>query len=247
MSTLALEAITFDLDNTLWDNHEVMERTETGHYDWLDAALLDWLARRGDSAVMSFAERFPPAIYRERREALAHQYPQRRGDFSWLRERALFSLLEEYGLPRSSALLWAILAMQHFLVLRHRVTPHPEVEAMLDTLSRRYRLASITNGNVDIRRLGWQRHFPVAIAAGEILAPKPDPRPFRLALERLGARPSQALHVGDSWEEDVLPAQRLGMQVAWIAGADSGLPPGIHRLAHIRELPELIAWLERQG
>ncbi|PMR70228.1 HAD family hydrolase [Halomonas heilongjiangensis] len=246
MTSARLQAITFDLDDTLWDNHGVMERTETGHYAWLDAALADWLERRGEAPAARFAERFPLSAYQARRLELARRYPLRRGDFSWLRERALAALLEAYGLPRSAACLWAARAMQRFMALRHEVSPHPEVEPMLEALGKRYRLASITNGNVDIRRLALHRHFPVAIAAGEMFAPKPDPRPFLAALARLDTVPSRALHVGDSWLEDALPARRLGMQVAWIAAADSGLPTGIHRLAHVRELPTLIEWLERR-
>ena len=83
----------------------------------------------------------------------------------------------------------------------------------------------------------------MVIAAGELLAPKPDARPFLAALARLRSTPARALHVGDSWQEDVLPAWRLGMQVAWIDKHDecrAELPPGVHRLGHIRELAALL-------
>lgn len=260
---MRLEAITFDLDDTLWDNGGVMRRTEEGHYAWLDAALHAWLEGRrqdrleerlgghADGAEPSgargrFAERFPLAAFIERRLRLAGAHPLRRGDFTWLRHRALTELLNEYGLAAEHADHWASRAMARFMVLRHEVTPHAEVDELLDELGRRYRLASITNGNVEIARLALGRHFPVAIAAGELLAPKPDPRPFLAALARLGTPPSRALHVGDSWAEDALPARRLGMQAAWIGPDDRALPAGIHRLDHVRELPELIAWLERR-
>ncbi|GHE21003.1 hypothetical protein GCM10017767_15240 [Halomonas urumqiensis] len=223
-----------------------MQRTETGHYDWLDAALADWLAERGESQTVRFATHFPLSAFVARRQALAAAHPLRRGDFTWLRERSLMGLLKDYGLELDDAGQWAQAAMQRFMALRHEVTPYAEADDLLTALGEHYRLASITNGNVDIRRLPLGRHFPVAIAAGELYAPKPDPRPFLAALARLGCPPSQALHVGDSWQEDALPAQRLGMQVAWIGDEATRLPAGIHRLAHVRELPELIAWLEGQ-
>jgi len=246
-----LEAITFDLDDTLWDNGGVMRRTEEGHYAWLDEALADWLTGHTEGAPPAgaggrFAERFPLAAFIARRSRLAGAHPLRRGDFTWLRRRALADLLGEYGLAAEHAEHWASRAMERFMVLRHEVTPHAEVDALLDELGRRYRLASITNGNVEIARLPLGRHFPVAIAAGELLAPKPDPRPFLAALARLGTPPSRALHVGDSWAEDALPARRLGMQAAWIGTDDRALPAGIHRLDHVHELPELIRWLERR-
>jgi FMN hydrolase / 5-amino-6-(5-phospho-D-ribitylamino)uracil phosphatase len=240
-----LQALTFDLDDTLWDNHQVMVDTETGHYAWLDTALDRWLRERGDTPAQRFAERFPLEAFVARRRQLAASYPLRRGDFTWLRERALLSLLDEFGLNASAAWLWTSAAMAHFMTLRHRVTPHPEVEPLLTELGQRYRLASITNGNVDVRRLPLGRHFPVAIAAGEMFAPKPDARSFLAALARLATPPSRALHVGDSWREDVEPARRLGMRVAWISPHDDdmALPAGIHRLNHVRELPDLLRWL----
>ena len=45
---------------------------------------------------------------------------------------------------------------------------------------------------------------------------KPDPRPFRLALEALGASPANAIHVGDSLHSDVVGAIGVGMQVIHI-------------------------------
>ncbi|MGQ4877743.1 HAD family hydrolase [Billgrantia sp. LNSP4103-1] len=240
--SLPLQAITFDLDDTLWDNHGVMVATETGHYAWLDRELAAWRQTRGEPASPRFGERFPLACFEQRRRALARDYPLRRGDFTWLRERALREMLAEYGLDPAAAGLWAGAAMERFMELRHRVSPHPEVEPLLAALGQRYRLASITNGNVDVRRLTLGRHFPVAIAAGEMLAPKPDPRPFLAALARLGVAPRRALHVGDSWREDVEPARRLGMRVAWISPHvdDLPMPPGIHRLDHVCELPNLL-------
>ncbi|MBB3190231.1 HAD family hydrolase [Halomonas cerina] len=245
---MKLEAITFDLDDTLWDNGGVMARTEEGHYGWLDAALGTWLAERGEQHLGRFAERMPLTTYQHRRRELAECHPLRRGDFSWLRERALTELLEAFGLPRSAARLWAANAMARFHALRLEVTPHPEVEPMLTELGRHYRLGSITNGNLAFHRLALSRHFAVTIAAGEMHAPKPDARPFLAALSRLGTSPTRALHVGDSWKEDVMPALRLGMQAAWIApdtphGAP--LPEGAHRLRHVRELPGLLKRLER--
>ncbi len=240
--TMRLEAITFDLDDTLWDNHGVMVATELGHYEWLDRELAGWLQNRGESGSPRFAERFPLESFEQHRRALARAHPLHRGDFTWLRKRALQEMLREYGLDPVAVEQWADAAMARFMALRHRVTPHPEVELLLTSLGERYRLASITNGNVEIERLTLGRHFPVAIAAGAMLAPKPDPRPFLAALARLATSPARALHVGDSWREDVEPARRLGMQVAWISPHvdDTPMPPGVHRLDHIRELPNLL-------
>ncbi|SFH60854.1 HAD family hydrolase [Modicisalibacter xianhensis] len=246
-----IDTLTFDLDDTLWDNHPVMERAEHEHHAWLDDALATWLDETVvDEAIRRlgrYSEGYTLEHYLQRRLDVARRHPLRRGDFTWLRERALVELLEEFGLPRSAAHLWAAAAIERFLTLRHELTPYPEVVPMLDDLRSRYGLAAITNGNADLRRLELAHHFSVIIAAGEMLTPKPDARPFLAALARLGSTPSRALHVGDSWNEDVLPAWRLGMRVAWIDKRNerpASLPDGVYRLAHVRELPAL---LERLG
>lgn len=247
MTTPRLEALTFDLDDTLWDNAGVMVRTEQGHFGWLSDSLAAWLAERDDAQPNRFAERVTLEHYLARRQAMAKRYPLHRGDFTWIREQALISLLTDIGLPASAAWMWASAAMSRFHALRLEVSPYPEVEPLLAELAQRYRLASITNGNLAFDRLALRRHFMVSIAAGEMHAPKPDARPFLAALARLGTSPSRALHVGDSWKEDILPAVRLGMRAAWIApqtAPDTVLPRGVTRLSHVSELPGLLAVIE---
>ncbi|MEQ5819254.1 HAD family hydrolase [Halomonas sp. SCS19] len=234
-----LKAITFDLDDTLWDNSGVMQRTEQGHVDWLTEQLGAW--QRGREEPLT-----PPIAlsdYLRERQALARRSWSRRGDFSWLRERTLIQLLEKSGVNRAAAHWWAALAMQRFHSLRILVTPFPDTDAMLERLKGRYRLGSITNGNVAFHRLPLARHFQARIAAGEMFAPKPDPRPFLAMLARLQVKACETLHVGDSWDEDVLPAIRLGLRAIWIAPPEAEtapLPRGVTRLSRVTELPALL-------
>ena len=170
---ITLDAITFDLDDTLWDNQGVMLKTEEGHYRWLLDALTAWRSARQE-APLPLTYEAGVADYLQRRQQWASQVPERRGDFTWLRLRALEDQLEASGLPRSAALLWAAAAMNEFHRLRVQVTPHPEAAGLLSALAERYRLAAITNGNIHLKRQPLAAHFPVAIAAGELLAPKPE-------------------------------------------------------------------------
>lgn len=134
--------------------------------------------------------------------------------------------------------------MNEFHRLRVQVTPHPEAADLLAALGRRYRLAAITNGNIHLKRHPLSGYFPVAIAAGELLTPKPDPKAFLTALARLDVAPQNAMHVGDSWEEDIVPANQLGMHAVWISETrGTALPEGVHRIAHIKELPGVLARL----
>ena len=55
--------------------------------------------------------------------------------------------------------------------------------------------------------------LPVVTSAA-VGAAKPDPRPFRLALDELGVRPERALHIGNE-EADELGAKAAGMHFEW--------------------------------
>ena len=48
-----------------------------------------------------------------------------------------------------------------------------------------------------LARLGLDRFFETVVTSADAGVAKPDPAIFRLALERIGARPSRSLHVGD--------------------------------------------------
>jgi FMN phosphatase YigB (HAD superfamily) len=50
------------------------------------------------------------------------------------------------------------------------------------------------------------------VSSAEVGAAKPDPRPFRRALEIAGAEPGEAVHVGDREEEDVAGARAAGIR-----------------------------------
>ena len=49
------------------------------------------------------------------------------------------------------------------------------------------------------------------VTAAEAGAPKPDPAPFRMAIQRAGVQPASVICVGDSYERDVLGARGAGI------------------------------------
>lgn len=59
--------------------------------------------------------------------------------------------------------------------------------------------------------LGVRDRFPVRVISGIEGIEKPDPRIYRLALERAGVSPREVAFVGDNPEYDVVPPAVLGM------------------------------------
>jgi putative hydrolase of the HAD superfamily len=102
--------------------------------------------------------------------------------------------------------------------------PVPGAVEAVDELCRRgLRLAVVSNWDVALAAhldaIGLASRFGAVVTSAEAGAPKPDPRIFELALERLGVRPEHALHVGDS-EADEEGARAAGMAFAEAPLAD---------------------------
>lgn len=95
-------------------------------------------------------------------------------------------------------------------------TVEPAAEGAL-RLVRAARLgaAVISNSNGSVRgildSLGLGRHLDFVVDSSEVGAEKPDARIFRLALERAGLDPEEAVYVGDLYSVDVLGARGAGL------------------------------------
>lgn len=78
------------------------------------------------------------------------------------------------------------------------------------------RTAVISNSNGSIQsaleRLGLAVHLDFVLDSSVVGVEKPDPRIFRLALERARVVPAQAVYVGDLYSIDVLGARAAGLQ-----------------------------------
>jgi 2-haloalkanoic acid dehalogenase type II len=61
---------------------------------------------------------------------------------------------------------------------------------------------------------GWT--FSHVVTSEQCRAYKPRPEMFKAALQKLGLQPCDVLHVGDSPTSDIVGAQQMGIDVAWI-------------------------------
>ncbi len=97
---------------------------------------------------------------------------------------------------------------------------YPETIDILEKLSQHYRLGIIANQSSTTRELlkewGMDLYFQVIILSEEVGIRKPDTRIFKLALEQAGIRADKAVYVGDRCENDILPANFLGMRTVRI-------------------------------
>lgn len=123
--------------------------------------------------------------------------------------------------------------------------PFPGAAEALEALhAAGLRLAVVSNADGRVGRVladaGLTRRIAAVIDSGLVGMEKPDPRPFRLALEALGVAPEEAVHVGDLPSIDGLGAQAAG--VAFILVDPAG---AFGRAGSIRGVSELSDCLRR--
>ncbi|MFY9270153.1 MAG: HAD family hydrolase [Candidatus Manganitrophaceae bacterium] len=104
----------------------------------------------------------------------------------------------------------------------------PEHRDLLNRLKGRYRIGLVSNfDDTDtvyqvLKREGIDPLFDAIIISSEIGIRKPRREIFLAASEKIGVSPAETLFIGDSFENDVIGAKRVGMDAAWINPA--GLP-----------------------
>jgi 2-haloalkanoic acid dehalogenase type II len=228
--TPALRAVCFDLDDTFWEVQPVLVRAE--------ARVAAFIAARHPGLVPHLT----PQTVAEARSALAAAHPGRAHDMTWLRTEALRSLCLRHG--HDPAVGDA--AFEVFIAARHEVELFADVRPALTALRGRYRMATLSNGNADPRRVGLGEFFEGVLNAESVGCPKPRPEAFEAAAAALGVAPHEMLYVGDNPHLDVVGARGAGCPAAWINRSGSPWPEGLRPAADI-EVTDLLALAARLG
>jgi len=200
-----IRAVIFDLDNTLTDFMRIKEAAIEAAADAMIDAGLD--ARVGSPAGVA------SAAFRTRVMERIREIYDREG----LEYQKVFNtyLTEELGEVDYKLLASAIVGYRR--ARDSALVPYPHVHLTLHQLLQRgIKLAVVTDAP---REPAWLRlvylnlHyvFDEVVTFEDTGLRKPDPGPFRAALDRLGVPPEEALMVGDWPARDMAGASRLGM------------------------------------
>jgi 2-haloalkanoic acid dehalogenase type II len=195
-----IRAVAFDLDNTLWDVDPVIVRAETRWVEWLQ------------ENCPRITERLSIDELRASRLALAAREPHNAHDFTYLRIASLAQHAREFGYDESVSEA----AFEIFIAARNQVELFEDVRPGLRRLATRYALASLSNGNADLGRIGVADLFSVSLNARGIGAAKPDPRCFERLVQDLHLQPHEVIYVGDDPLLDVEAGRAAGLSTAWM-------------------------------
>lgn len=124
----------------------------------------------------------------------------------------------------------------------------PEVEDVLRALKKRgYILGLVSNWDSRLLKLcsglGLDPYLDFKVISAAFGVAKPSPKIFEEALRKAGVKANEALHVGDSLEDDIRGAHEAGIKAIWVDRSQRhGTLPPDHQdfVTVIRDLRELI-------
>lgn len=212
----------------------------------IDDTVVDWIGPAHDAVVTaiathpSFAERDPSAVADRFMEIVEETHALwMAGELSvdQLRAERIRRLVRETGneIDRDEALVLADAYRRAYLAARRPVAGAGELLAEVRRLGAR--VVAVTNNLVSeqedkLRHTNLRHLFDDLVISEAAGVNKPDPVIFEIALRAAGAAPSEAVMLGDSWENDVVGALGMGIAAAWLDRRGLGVPdPNVPVLA----------------
>lgn len=199
-----IHAITFDLDDTLYNNHPLMVVAER--------QLMEFMHSRYPAS-----RNITRQSWKEIKQSLLRNTPDLASDMGQLRLRTIKQGLSDSGYCEPELSHGAQVCFERFYHYRSDFTVAPEILDTLQKLSGKVPLVAITNGNVNLQQIGIAPYFSACFKANLRCPMKPHPHMFNLAQQHLDIPARHILHVGDNLEKDVKGAIDAGFQSAWHA------------------------------
>ena len=109
----------------------------------------------------------------------------------------------------------------------HPPVPHTDAQSVLrDVKAMGLGIGLISNTGMTpgeafrkfLDQQGMLKYFDVLTFSDEVKISKPSDEIFLMTLDELGATPAQTVHVGDHVKNDVVGANRCGLNTVWITG-----------------------------
>lgn len=223
----------FDLDDTLWafslnarDTFEEM-----------------YLKYRYDRFFDSFQHFY--ALYQRRNVELWDEYGNGQVTKEELNRQRFLYPLQAVG--AEDAALAKSFSDDFFAVIPTKSRLMPHAREVLEYLSPKYNLYILSNGFQELqchkmRSSGIDGFFKKVVLSDDIGVLKPWPEIFHFALSATQSELRDSLMIGDSWENDITGAKRVGMHQAFYnAAGKTDLPfQPTYQLSDLKELMQIL-------
>jgi len=225
-----IRAISFDLDDTLWDCAPAILNAEETLYTWLERYHPQVVADQNRESM------------RELRANMYQTHPHLVTDVSMMRKASLQLLFDQH--ENSEQLVEQ--AFSVFYKARSEVVLYEGTHEILGALRERYKVAAITNGNASLQQIGISEYFHDIQSASLANPPKPEPDMFAACCRNLGIDAHELLHVGDNPQTDVVGGHNAGARTVWFNQFDTNWPEELRRADfEVKSLSELQLLLTR--
>lgn len=241
-----IKAISFDLDDTLYNNRPVMQAIEK--------KMESYFTKKFSTLLPELKEVFNRRFWAPYRQQAMSTRAELSHDVVRLRFETYRLGLLAFNVAAEEAELQAQAALDYFISLRSDFTVPKVSHELLASLSKQFPLVSISNGNVNTKALGIDHYFQHIYHAGfqsddgsteseHLLRQKPATDMFTLVCQQLDVLPEELLHVGDCGYADIHGALNAGCQTAWLPhyGVGKKLRQIPHlELSQVSELKQLL-------
>ena len=202
MAERTIDAVIFDLDNTLTDFMRAKEQSIRAAALAMVDAGLPLSAQEGTERIF--------AIYKER--GIEHQ--------------RVFNLFLDQTMGRVEDRILAAAVVAYRRAREVALVPYPHTKLVLNRLLKDgYKLAVVSDAPrfeawLRLVQLGLQHTFDLVLTFDDTGHHKPDPEPFRMALDKLGVVADRALVIGDWKERDILGGRNAGLHTVYARYGD---------------------------
>lgn len=202
MASRGIDAVIFDLDNTLTDFMGAKERSI--------AAAAEAMVDAGLPLTVDEATARVFAVYKDR--GIEHQ--------------RVFNLFLEQAMGRVEDRILAAAVVAYRRARDGSLVTYPHAKLVLNRLLKDgYKLAVVSDAPrfeawLRLVYLGLQHTFDLVLTFDDTGFRKPDPAPFRMALEQLGVAPDRAVVIGDWKERDIVGGHAAGLHTVYARYGD---------------------------
>ncbi|MDO4429725.1 MAG: HAD-IA family hydrolase [Lonepinella koalarum] len=196
-----IKVISFDLDDTLYDNSEVIRLAEQ--------ECVGFLAKSAQLTNFNLEQ------WHQWKKRIFQQDPIFCENVTAWREQTIRELLTTEGKSAVEIEQISAATMQHFIDYRHRIDVPPQSIEILNQLKQQFSLSVITNGNVTPSKIGFNQ-FELVLCGGVQGRAKPHKDLFAQTAAHFNVELSEILHVGDNLITDVHGAIQAGCQAVWL-------------------------------
>ena len=213
-----IKAVFFDLDGTLCDSDTAWSIAQRETFQLLHEHYPD------------VSEKTLTEAWRTVHQELFKQLNAGKCAMADVRDSRFQCLFKELGLPIDKVME----ELSDFFCLRYLTSLRLYDDVAILEKLHTYHVGIITNGAHDehtdsqlskVRHLGLSGHIQSLTISGEVGVRKPNAKIFKVACERAGVLPKEAMLIGDTIENDIVGANRAGMTSVFINRKLDALTP----------------------